>query len=505
MVNPQYPGVYIQEVPSGARAIVGVPTAVAAFVGRAAQGQVDEPRVLNNWGDFERQLGGLWTLSAMSYAVQQFFANGGGRCVVVRCAPAAVAAQAAHSGMTLVASSPGRWGERYGLRVDHDVGPGGAGTFNLTVGRMDGANLVALERHVGVSVVEADATYLPRVLERASTLVRVGRDNQGAYVLGQARPAVTNNPVPLANGDDGAVPNQAQMEASMGALARADIFNILCIPPYLANGTARPAEVDMGIWDRAARFAADHRAVLLVDPPGAWAGATVSDANVGALAISAANRPNAALFFPRLRLGDPLRDNQTSDFVPSGAVAGVMARTDGERGVWKAAAGIEAGIGAVRSLTVPLTDAENGLLNPRGINCIRNLPPAGVVVWGGRTLAGDDRLASDWKYLSVRRLALYVEESLFRGLQWAVFEPNDETLWGQLRAAVGSFMKDLFQKGAFAGGQASEAFFVRCDASTTTPLDQSRGVVNVQVGFAPLRPAEFVIITLQQMAGQSAV
>jgi hypothetical protein len=191
-------------------------------------------------------------------------------------------------------------------------------------------------------------------------------------------------------------------------------------------------------------------------------------------------------------------------FAPAGAVAGVIARTDAQRGVWKAPAGIEATLIGVNELAVSLTDMEQGLLNPQGINCLRALPGAGRVVWGARTMRGSDRLADQWKYLPVRRTALFIEESLYRGTQWVVFEPNDEPLWSQIRLNVGSFMHNLFRQGAFQGTTPREAYLVKCDAETTTQNDINLGVVNILVGFAPLKPAEFVIIRIQQLAGQVA-
>jgi phage tail sheath protein FI len=190
------------------------------------------------------------------------------------------------------------------------------------------------------------------------------------------------------------------------------------------------------------------------------------------------------------------------DFVPCGAVAGVFARTDASRGVWKAPAGLEATLVGVSQLSVSLTDAENGELNPLAINCLRTMPAVGSVAWGSRTLNGDDRLASEWKYIPVRRLALYIEESLYRGTQWVVFEPNDEPLWAQIRLNLGAFMHNLFRQGAFQGKTPREAYFVKCDKETTTQNDINLGIVNILVGFAPLKPAEFVVIKIQQIAGQ---
>ena len=182
-----------------------------------------------------------------------------------------------------------------------------------------------------------------------------------------------------------------------------------------------------------------------------------------------------------------------------------MARTDAQRGVWKAPAGIEATLQGVPELSVKLTDEENGELNPLGVNCLRSFPIIGRIVWGSRTLRGADVLADEYKYIPVRRLALYIEESLFRGTQWVVFEPNDEPLWAQIRLNVGAFMNTLFRQGAFQGTTPRQAYFVKCDNETTTQNDIDRGIVNIVVGFAPLKPAEFVIIKLQQIAGELQV
>lgn len=240
--------------------------------------------------------------------------------------------------------------------------------------------------------------------------------------------------------------------------------------------------------------------MLLVDAPSGWN--NKDKAKQGIAAGVGTTSKNSALFFPRLKQPNPLYDNQVEEFVPCGAVAGVFARTDTVSGVWKAPAGLDATLQGVPELGVPLTDAENGELNPLGINCLRSMPPAGRIIWGSRTLQGDDRLASEWKYIPVRRTALFIEESLYRGTQWVVFEPNDEPLWAQIRLNVGAFMHNLFRQGAFQGRTPREAYFVKCDSESTTQNDINNGIVNILVGFAPLKPAEFVIIKLQQMAGQ---
>ena len=282
------------------------------------------------------------------------------------------------------------------------------------------------------------------------------------------------------------------------ALKKADLFNLLCIPPYINDNQ----DIDPSLIDPAAEFCEQHRAFFIIDPPSDW-----TDKDKAKTQIDNLGSPTsyAAVFYPRLKQPDLLRKNQIEEFVPCGAVAGIFARTDAQRGVWKAPAGIEATLVNVPQLSVPLTDAENGELNPLGINCLRTFPAAGRVVWGSRTRRGADRLTDEWKYIPVRRTALFIEESLYRGTQWAVFEPNDEPLWSQIRLNIGAFMQDLFRKGAFQGSTPAEAYLVKCDKETTTQNDINLGIVRVVVGFAPLKPAEFVILQIRQLAGQIAV
>jgi len=251
----------------------------------------------------------------------------------------------------------------------------------------------------------------------------------------------------------------------------------------------------------AAKFCAAHRALFIVDPPDSWT--SVASVKPDDLKIAGTDARNAALYFPRVIQANPLQGGQPETFVPCGAIAGVMARTDVTRGVWKAPAGIDAALTGVFGLSVPLNDNQNGLINPLGVNCLRSFPIIGNIVWGARTLRGADILGDEYKYVPVRRTALFIEESLFRGLKWVVFEPNDEPLWGQIRLNVGAFMQGLFRQGAFQGTSARDAYFVKCDKDTTTQNDINLGIVNVVVGFAPLKPAEFVVLKIQQMAGQT--
>jgi phage tail sheath protein FI len=279
-----------------------------------------------------------------------------------------------------------------------------------------------------------------------------------------------------------------------------DLFNILCIPPFTDDENLLKSVVA-----EAAAYCETRRAFFIIDPPPNWkTKANVTDATIGIKNFATSSK-NAAVFFPRLIQPNPFNENRPEAFVPCGAMAGLFARTDTNRGVWKAPAGLEASLVAVPDLSVKLTDAENGELNQLGVNCLRAFPSAGRVSWGTRTLQGSDGLASEWKYIPVRRTALFIEESLYRGTQWVVFEPNDEPLWAQIRLNVGSFMHDLFRRGAFQGKTPREAYLVKCDRETTTQSDINRGIVNIVVGFAPLKPAEFVVIKLQQLAGQIEV
>jgi hypothetical protein len=300
--------------------------------------------------------------------------------------------------------------------------------------------------------------------------------------------------------DDGFYVGSESKKTGLYALENADLFNLLCIPPV-----NRQQDINSATWSQALAYCKKRRAVLIVDPPLAWKTTdNVTNSTTGIDSLSNLRDENAVIYFPRIKMPDPLKENRLEEFPPSGLVAGIMARTDAQRGVWKAPAGIDATLSGVRELSYKLTDGENGQLNPLGVNCLRSFPVYGNIVWGARTLKGADRLASEWKYVPVRRLTLFLQESLYRGTQWVVFEPNDEPLWSQIRLNIGAFMNNLFRQGAFQGKSPKEAYFVKCDSETTTQNDINLGIVNIVVGFAPLKPAEFVIIKFQQMAGQIA-
>ena len=295
----------------------------------------------------------------------------------------------------------------------------------------------------------------------------------------------------------------------MYQLTKTDIFNLLVFPPLaVAEVGDTPTLVSNTILSQALALCVDRRAMLIVDSPTTWTDIQTAVTGISSFGLSGQESGrNAALYFPNLRITDPdvTQGGRKIDVPPAGAVAGVYARTDVQRGVWKAPAGTDASLNGVPELSLSMTDLENGRLNPLGANCLRSFLIYGRLVWGARTLRGADASADEYKYVPVRRLALFIEESLYRGTKWVVFEPNDEPLWAQIRLNVGAFMQQLFRQGAFQGRSPREAYFVKCDKDTTTQNDINLGIVNILVGFAPLKPAEFVIIKLQQMAGQVEV
>jgi len=641
-VAPTYPGVYVEEIPSGVRTITGVSTSVTAFIGYFSRGPMDEAVQIFSFGDFERRFGGLRTDSEASYAIQQFFLNGGTEAWVVRTANGATAAaielqDSADSGTSLLlvtASSEGAWGDNLRVDVDYNtVSP--TTTFNLTISEVgevggrqqvinsevfrnlvidamsanhvvdvvnDGSQLIELaiigtpaatdrpaqtgtvsgalpalntlaagvidvqlngaaagqisvdpttittptslgnafqsalrtadsalsratvevvgspatEQYLRVRAGTANAADILTFADDTGTLAadlgldQAGRSNVQQYALGAAA-AAGAQALPGGSqqaGSDGSLPGATELIGSeaqktgMHALADVDIFNILCIPDTVRLADTAAAQVSTA----AISFCEAERAFYILDVPHADSVRDDIDEIKQWLDDNASLRhQNVALYYPRPEIPDVLKGARLRLVAPSGTMAGNYARTDSARGIWKAPAGIEATLRGVQRLEYKLTDPENGTLNPLAINCLRSFPVYGNISWGARTLVGSDQQASEWKYVPVRRTALFLEESLYRGLHWVVFEPNDESLWAQIRLNVGAFMQNLFRQGAFQGSSPREAYFVKCDSETTTQNDINLGIVNIVVGFAPLKPAEFVIIKLQQIAGQIAV
>ena len=334
-------------------------------------------------------------------------------------------------------------------------------------------------------------------------LVAANNTNVQQYPLGLAAGADIAALKKSTAGGDGIAPDATAIIGNpvlftgLQALEKVDLFNILAIPRAVADGF--PDAQTRAVYSAALAFCERKRAFALIDFP--------SDKNeVQEIKDwlddhNEFRHKNAALYFPRTQIPDPVNEFRLRSIAASGTVAGIYARTDSQRGVWKAPAGVEAVLNGVAQLDTKLTDAENGVLNPLAINCLRTFPVYGGIAWGARTLVGADQMGSEWKYVPIRRLALMLEESLFRGTKWVVFEPNDEPLWANIRLNVGAYMNSLFRQGAFQGGTPKDAYFVKCDGETTNQDDRNKGIVNIQVGFAPLKPAEFVVISIQQIAG----
>ncbi len=570
-VTTTYPGVYIEELPSGVHTITGVATSIAAFIGWAPQGPTDHAQLVLSLSDFNAQFGGLDARSYLGYAVAHFFTNGGQQAYIVRliandAGSAAVTLGTAPNTITATAVNPGDWANSYGLAIKNQqisytgtttnasttisnmtgtagIQVGGAvtaasippGTTVLTVT----ANTVTISAaatatatgpinftngrfRLQVIYAPPGATSFP-VVESFENLSMANPDPQGRFVgdvinngssfitatvgaNATAPPADTTAPQMLSGGNPGTLLQPATSLTTPGAFETAltnaaglldhvDLFNLLCVPGLITTATLSTLE----------KYCEGRRAFLIADAE------NIKDfAKFSTELANLQNTPgnisgtNAALYFPWIQAPDPLKQNALGYFPPCGFVAGICARTDANRGVWKAPAGIEASLAGVSGVALRLNDIQNGLLNPYAVNCIRNFDVYGTVVWGARTVQGNDEIGSQWKYLPVRRLALYLEESLYRALKWVVFEPNDEPLWAQIRLNVGAFMQTLFRQGAFQGTTPKQAYFVKCDSETTTSTDQDNGIVNILVGFAPLKPAEFVVIQIQQMAGQTA-
>lgn len=503
-VAVSYPGVYVEEIPSGVRTITGVATSITVFVGWAAKGPTDGAELVLSWSDFERKFGGLDNRSYLGYSVYHFFSNGGTKAYVLRLVDeGSVKSKVTLGDLVIEANSPGEWANDYAIVTKKQTGD--ATRFQLkVVNNSVNKKGIPVEVFENLSMVKGDPRYVKTVLKNESNLVNAdATDETKTTVPGDTAAGDIPEDAELKGGDDGTVlgPGNDDFHTALkgvasedGLLDRIDLFNLLCAPGVTDAGTIQDLQ----------DFCRFRRAFLIVDCAG---NARFDQVKPGPGNITGDDSLNSAFYFPWILAPDDRQQGRPREFPPSGFVAGIYARTDASRGVWKAPAGTEASLTGALGVDPAknLTDNENGVLNPQAVNCIRTFPVYGTIVWGARTLQGNDERGSEWKYVPVRRTALFIEETLYRALKWVVFEPNDEPLWAQIRLNVGAFMHDLFRQGAFQGVKPKDAYFVKCDKETTTQSDINRGIVNIVVGFAPLKPAEFVIIKLQQMAGQIEV
>lgn len=347
-------------------------------------------------------------------------------------------------------------------------------------------------------------SFASQFITGSAAVANVSRYQLGAPYTPASSEQVVGAPSLIA-GIDGSAdgqPDTAAFKAAVLALEAPDaFFNLLCLPDLVRPAAGDPTALQhgsaMSIYSEAARISQLKHAFLLIDPPPNVVDTGSAEA-FKTTGISFSSSHSAA-YFPNIRVDDPLEAGSIRSHPPSGAMAGLFARTDAQFGVWQAPAGTEAVLSGVYGPSVDLSDADHGVLNPIGLNCIRKFPIYGTVSFGARTVDGANALASEWKYVPVRRTASYILRSLSEGLRWAVHKPNGEQLWSQLRLNSTAFLHGLFRQGAFKGVSSREAYFVQCDASTTTADDINQGVVNIVVGFAPLKPAEFVVISLRQI------
>ncbi len=400
--------------------------------------------------------------------------------------------------LRVLAANEGIWGDN--LQVEIKVQ---GANFNLTVTEYlterGVTRRLGQENYVGLNLEgPADNGYAVEVCNGQSTLFSL--DYIGPLVPGAYPDEVSGKF--LSGGDDGGIADASQLTGADGALMALEdiepfIFNLLCLP---AVGNMPGGQASVAIANSQA-YCAKKRAFFIVDIP---ADIDTTEKMLGWVDDHGnAEAYHMAVYFPRLVIPDPLQDFRPRNVGPSGTMAGIYARTDTQRGVWKAPAGINAvlqGAEVVRTIT----DDKNGLLNPRGVNALRSFPIYGNISWGARTLAGADALSSEWKYINVRRLFNFIEESLFQSMKWAVFEPNNDVLWGKIRMQCATFLSGLYSQGAMAGSGEGSSYFVVCDGTNTTPVDIDLGVVNVDIGVAPVKPAEFVVLHFSQIAGQTA-
>ncbi|HWJ40609.1 MAG TPA: phage tail sheath subtilisin-like domain-containing protein [Candidatus Limnocylindrales bacterium] len=521
-VSPSYPGIYIEELPSTSHTIAAAPTSIAVFVGythpfKTPSSSFNKAIELFSFTDYQREFGGFYNGALLddnvAQAVNQFFINGGGQAYVVGLkpvnylsppsgsppsTPAAVAVASPSGtagGVTFAALEPTDLIPMT-VSIDNVSGPTSAPNTIADITITYGTRTPEVYRHVTVAGTN-DPDYITTRLA-GSSYVKVTGTVPAAFPTSGLQAHLAQNPaIPTTANSTFAVSDFDAVFATDSDLDKLPIFNILVLPGV----------TDSSVLSTALAFAERKRAFMILDPPpNSVAGQTADASHVTVfdyMKDTAPKSPNGALYFPYLKTSDPLSGNPIS-LPPSGYVAGIFARTDNNRGVWKAPAGLETTILNTTGVVDDgrMNDMRQGVLNLAGINCLRTFPGIGTVTFGARTLVSANVAYEQWKYVPVRRMALFIEQTLYRALTWAVFEPNDEPLWIALRTSVENFMLSLFSNGAFQGSKPSEAFLVRCDKSTTTQTDINNGVVNIIVAFAPLKPAEFVIVKIAQLAGQ---
>jgi phage tail sheath protein FI len=506
---PSYlsPGVYVQEVSSGSKPIEGVGTAVAAFVGLTEKGPANTPTLVTNWTQFNTVFGDFVEGSYLAHAVYGYFLNGGGSAYVVRIGSDGDAAAPSANAELAGKGEPGRpvyrvtaaEGGPAGDDISVEIGdPGEAGedTFKVTVSRGG-----KVEETFDNVTTKRGPTNAATVVKARSKLIRLEEIGSGGTMI---VPEKAN--VKLSGGTavtavrvtaDDYVGNSADRTGFAG-LEAVDEVTMLSVPDVMAayqRGIIDLEAVQAVQLAMIAHCELMGDRVAILDAPPALNAQQVKEWRVDKAGYDS---KYAALYWPWIKVFDPLK-GQGIMIPPSGHMAGIWARSDDTRGVHKAPAN-EVVRGAI-TLELQITKGEHDQLNPSGINCIRAFPGRGVRVWGARTISSDP----EWRYLNVRRLFNFVEESILEGTQWVVFEPNDSRLWDSVKRNVSAFLRRVWRDGALFGTTAGEAFFVKCDAENNTQDTIDIGQLIIDVGIAPVKPAEFVVFRIAQFAGGAAV
>jgi phage tail sheath protein FI len=505
------PGVYVEEVEAGSRPIEGVGTAVAAFVGIASDGPFNTPTLVSNWSQFTKTFGEFVEGSYLAHAVYGYFMNGGGNCYVVRIGTNGASgngqvkalpatAQAELGGLVVKSVEAGMPPKPVTVEVTDAGGEEPPqDSFKLIVKR-DGKVVEQYDRVTTGKGPQNVAT----VVNQKSKLIRIEETGKNAL----AKPDKGEVPLrtPEQTGGDGQSPELTPAEyvgdaadrTGFGGLEAVDEITMVCVPDLMA--AFQRGQIDLeGV--KAVQLAMIAHCelmgdrVAILDPPPGLNPQKIKDWRVDTAGYDS---KYAALYYPWVKVLDP-STGQSMYVPPSGHVAGIWGRNDDTRGVHKAPAN-EVVRGAL-SLEVQLTKNEHDLLNPLGINCLRAFPGRGIRVWGARTLSSDPA----WRYLNVRRLFNYLEESILNGTQWVVFEPNDQALWAKIRRTIASFLVMEWRKGALFGLTPDDAFFVRCDSETNPSEGIDAGQVVCEIGVAPVKPAEFVIFRLAQFSGGTSL
>ena len=494
------PGVYMEEVSSGSKPIEGVGTAVAGFVGFAAKGPAHEPTLVTNWTQYTATFGDFIEGSFLAHAVYGYFLNGGGAAYVVRVGgddDAAVAASAElpaapdGSKKPLVARALEAGAEGEGITVEvADASEPADDTFKLIV-RAPGKPEEVFDN---VTTKRSANNIVTRV-RTESRLIALEEAKGGSPALANGTVTLGGAAAPLATriDADDYVGNAADRTGFAG-LEAIDEVTMLCVPDLMA---AHCRGLIDGEGVKAVQLAmiahcelmADRVAIL--DPPPGLNAQQVKEWRVD---LAGYDSKYASLYWPWIKVMDPLQ-GKASFIPPSGHIAGIWARNDDTRGVHKAPANEV--IRGVISLELQITKGEHDQLNPVAVNCIRSFPGQGIRIWGARTLSSDP----EWRYLNVRRLFNYVEESILQGTNWVVFEPNDPKLWDSVKRTVTMFLRRVWRDGALFGATPAEAFYVKCDAENNPPENRDAGILTVEIGIAPVKPAEFVVFRISQFSG----